>query len=171
MDYSEIQRFRRPGLWSILLTLWIAVIGAFAFVMNRQIAQDNDSAVKVSLVIAFILLTSLIVLFARAKLSTQIDKMYISYKFYPLHKSFRRIAWKSVAKCELVTYQAKSQYGGWGIRTGKNGKVFSVAGNRGMQIVLRTGERILIGTTNSKELSMAINNLNFRTDKKKYEPK
>lgn len=166
MDYLEIQRFRHPALWSILLTLWITVIGAFAFVMNRQIAQDNDSVVKVSLVIAFVLLTSLIVLFAMAKLSTQINKMYISYKFYPLHKRYRRIAWKSVTKCELVTYQPASQYGRWGIRAGIYGKVFSVAGNRGLQIVLRTGERILIGTTNSNALSMAITNLNLRTDKK-----
>ena len=72
----------------MLLTVWIAVVGAFAFVVNRQMVQDNDSAVKVSLVIAFVLLTSLIVFFAKAKLSTQIDKMYISYKFYPLHKSY-----------------------------------------------------------------------------------
>ncbi len=164
MDYSEIQRFRSPKLWAILLTVWISVFGAFAFVVNRQLAQDND--LKVSLGLAFVLLTALIVLFAKARLSTQIDKRYIRYKFYPLHKSYRKITLKSVTKCELVTYHPVSQYGGWGIRPRKNGKVFSISGNRGLQIVLRTGERILIGTTKANEMSMAIKNLNFRIDKK-----
>ena len=168
VDYSEIQRFRQPWLWSILITVWISVIGTFCFVVNRQLVQDisngnsslNDSGLKASLILAIVLVTALIVLFAKAKLSTQIDKKFISYKFYPLHKSYRKIAWNSVTKCEVVTYQPVSQYGGWGIRAGKNGKVFSVSGNRGLQIVLRTGERILIGTTKANELSMAINNLN-----------
>ena len=168
MDYSEIQRFRQPWLWSILITVWISVIGALGFVVNRQLVQDisygnssmNDSGLKASLILAIVFVTALIVLFAKAKLSTQITKKYIRYKFYPLHKSYRKIDWKSVSKCEVVTYQPASQYGGWGIRAGKNGKVFSVAGNRGLQIVLRTGERILIGTTKANELSSAINNLN-----------
>ena len=168
MGYSEIQRFRQPWLWSILITVWISVIGTFGFVVNRQLVQDisngnsslNDSGLKASLILAIVLVTALLVLFARAKLSTQIDKKFISYKFYPLHRSYRKIAWNSVVKCEVVTYQPVSQYGGWGIRAGKNGKVFSVSGNRGLQIVLRTGERILIGTTKANELSMAINNLN-----------
>jgi hypothetical protein len=168
MDYLEIQRFRQPWLWSILITVWISVIGAFGFVVDRQLVQDisygnssmNDSGLKVSLVLAFVLVTALIILFAKAKLITQLDKKFISYKYHPLHKSYRKIAWKSVSKCEVVTYQPVSHYGGWGIRAGKNGKVFSVSGNRGLQIVLRTGERILIGTTKVNELSMAINKLN-----------
>ena len=120
----------------------------------------NDSGLKVLLILAIVLVTALIVLFAKAKLITQIDKKFISYKFFPLHKSYRKIDWKSVVKGEVVTYQPLSQYGGWGIRAGKNGKVFSVSGNRGLQIVLRTAERILIGTTKANELSMAINKLN-----------
>jgi hypothetical protein len=152
----------------MLITVWISVIGTFGFVMDRQLVQDIsygnsimiDSGLKVSLVLAFVLVTALIILFAKAKLITLLDKKYISYKFYPVHKSYRKIAWKSVSKCEVVTYQPVSQYGGWGIRSGKNGKVFSVSGNRGLQIVLRTGERILIGTTKVNELSMAINKLN-----------
>ena len=168
MAYSEIQRFRQPWLWSILITVWISVIGTLGFVVNRQLVQDistgnsslNDSGLKASLILAIVLVTALIVLFAKAKLSTQIDKKFISYKFYPLHKSYRKIAWNSVIKCEVVTYQPVSQYGGWGIRAGKNGKVFSVSGNRGLQIVLRTGEQILIGTTKANELSIAINKMN-----------
>ena len=167
MAYSEIQRFRLPGLWALLIAVWISAIGTFGFVVDRQLVQDisngnssmNDSGLKVSLIIAIFLLTALIVLFAKAKLITQIDKKFINYKFFPFHKSFRKIAWKNVSKCELVTYQPVSRYGGWGIRARKNGKVFSVSGNRGLQIELRTGERILIGTTKANELSMAIKQL------------
>ena len=168
MGYSEIQRFRQPWLWSILISVWISAIGTLGFVVDRPLVQDifndnssiNDSGLKVLLILAIVLVTALIVLFAKAKLITQIDKKFISYKFFPLHKSYRKIDWKSVVKSEVVTYQPLSQYGGWGIRAGKNGKVFSVSGNRGLQIVLRTGERILIGTTKANELSMAINKLN-----------
>ena len=106
MGYSEIQRFRQPWLWSILITVWISVIGTFGFVVNRQLVQDisngnsslNDSGLKASLILAIVLVTALIVLFAKAKLSTQIDKKFISYKFYPLHRSYRKIAWNTINK-------------------------------------------------------------------------
>jgi hypothetical protein len=168
MGYSEIQRFRQPWLWSLLIAIWISVTGALGFVLNRPLVQDishgnstwNDSGLIAPLIFTIVLVSALIVLFAKAKLSTQIDKKFISYKFYPLHKSYRKIAWNSVTKCEVVTYQPVFQYGGWGIRSGKYGKVFSVSGNRGLQIVLRTGEQLLIGTTKANELSRAISNLN-----------
>jgi hypothetical protein len=164
MIYSEIQRFRQLQLWAILIIVWTSVIGTFGSGVYRQLVQDipfgnspvNDSGLLVSFILVFVLVSALIVLFIKAKLITQIDKKFISYKFYPLHKSFRKIAWKSISKCEFVTYQPRSQFGGWGIREGKNGKAYNVSGNRGLQIVLRTGERILIGTTKPNELSMAI---------------
>ncbi len=168
MIYSEIQRFRKLQFWAILIIVWTSVIGTFGSGVYRQLVQDipfgnsplNDSGLLVSFILVFVLVSALIVLFIRAKLITQIDKKFISYKFYPIHKSFRKIAWKNISKCELVTYQPKSQFGGWGIKEGKNGKAFNVFGNRGLQIVLRTGERILIGTTKPNEMSMAVNELN-----------
>ena len=168
MIYSEIQRFRQLQFWAILIIVCTSVIATIGSGMYKQLVLDipfgnsflNDTSLVVLFIVVFGLVTALLVLFLKAKLITRIDKKFISYKFYPFHKSYRKIAWKSISKCELVTYQPISQFGGWGIRERKNGKTFNVSGNKGLQIVLRTGERILIGTRKSNELSMTIDELN-----------
>ena len=71
MEYSEIQRFRQPWLWFLLISVWISAIGAFGFVADRQVVQDisngnssmNEVGLKVSLILAIVLVSALIVLF------------------------------------------------------------------------------------------------------------
>jgi hypothetical protein len=45
------------------------------------------------------------------------------------------------------------EYGGWGIRYSWNGIAYNTKGNMGLQIVMNTGKRILIGTQKPEELA------------------
>jgi len=56
----------------------------------------------------------------------------------------------------VLTYSPISDYGGWGIRYGSIGKAYNVSGNRGVQLELLNGERILIGSQKPEELAAAI---------------
>lgn len=58
----------------------------------------------------------------------------------------------------MRTYSPIKEYGGWGYRiTLKNGKAFNVTGNKGIQLVLKSGKKLLIGTQQESEASLVIN--------------
>ena len=68
---------------------------------------------------------------------------------------------KVIALDEIVdhaprTYRPVLEYGGWGLRTGRHGWAYNVHGNRGVQLQLQNGQRILIGSQRPEELARAI---------------
>ena len=54
---------------------------------------------------------------------------------------------------EVVNYDPVSEYGGWGIRYGKNGWAYTVKGTRAIKINTSLNETILIGTSNPDKVS------------------
>jgi len=57
---------------------------------------------------------------------------------------------------EMRTYRSFREYGGHGIRYSNNGKAYNVSGDRGVQIELLNGNRVLIGSQRAEELVQAI---------------
>ncbi len=81
------------------------------------------------------------------------DELIIRY--WPIHK--RRISLSEITSCEARTYRPIREYGGWGIRySWSNGMAYNARGNRGAQLVLSNGKRVLIGSQRSEELAQAI---------------
>ena len=54
------------------------------------------------------------------------------------------------------TYRPVRDYGGWGIRWGRDGKAYIIVGNEGLQLLLGDGEKILIGSQRPQELEAAL---------------
>lgn len=69
-----------------------------------------------------------------------------------------RIPLRHVVRAYPRAYSPINEYGGWGIRTGgkERGKAFNMRGNEGVQLVLRSGQRVLIGSQQPDELATAI---------------
>ncbi len=62
-----------------------------------------------------------------------------------------------IGSCEPRTYRPLREYGGWGVRwAGKRGTAWNAHGNRGAQLVLCDGKRLLIGSQRAEELAAAI---------------
>ena len=49
------------------------------------------------------------------------------------------------------------EYVGWGLRYGVRSKAYSVGGNTGIEILLRNGKRIIIGTQRAEEAKKMVN--------------
>ena len=49
-----------------------------------------------------------------------------------------------------------AEYGGWGVRMRRGGMAYNVSGDRGVQLELMDGKRILIGSQRAGELADAI---------------
>lgn len=116
-----------------------------------------DDSVGQLIVIASILPVFLLFYFLRLK--TEIDERGIHFQFLPFQFSKKTILWNDMENCHVRTYNAIKEFGGWGYRTsfGRGGKAYNVKGDKGIQIVLKTGKKILIGTQKEADAKEVIN--------------
>jgi hypothetical protein len=164
MRFHETQRFRQPWLWMIVMGIFVPVVGLFGYglwqqlVMGRPWGDRPASDAGLLLVFAFVVLiavgTSLLFVFARLDVTVTDDAVVI--RFVPFHAKGRRIALSEIADAHTRKYRPLAEYGGWGIRYGFSGMAYNVSGDEGVQLVLTSGKRILIGSQRSRELEAAI---------------
>src|SRR5262249_58159993 len=71
--------------------------------------------------------------------------------------SRRSVALGAIQRIEVVSYRPLRDYGGWGIRTGRDGeRVLNARGNRGVLLDLGDGTPLLIGSQRPEALAIAI---------------
>ncbi len=155
--YREVQHFRQVPLWLLLLCL--AGVAIYAMVEQLILGKpfgDNPASDTVLAIIVVVFGFGFPIFFYVINLATEVrsDGLYI--RFFPLHLSFRKIPLEALKTYEVRTYRALREYGGWGIRGGWRGKAYNVSGNRGVQLELSNGERILIGSRKPDEFAEAL---------------
>lgn len=163
--FKEVQKFRQLWLWLIVILVFLLLVGTFGYGMVQQlvfgIPWGNNPMSNITLLIvggfSIAIGVGILLLFCAVKIETEIrsDGLYI--RFFPFHLSFRKIHLDELKRYEVRTYSPIKEYGGWGIRYGLKGKAYNVSGNRGVQLELLNGERILIGSQKPEELVKAIN--------------
>jgi len=92
----------------------------------------------------------------KARLITYICTDGIYVRFPPFQGSFSRFSWEDIKYAYLRTYDPLNEYGGWGIRFGPMGTVYTVVGNVGLQLILPDNKRLLIGTHQPEELAYVL---------------
>ena len=152
--FSEIQRFRQWWIWLII----ILSTAVFIFSIFHEFRSNSSGTFNESTAGAIIGLAGLVIaitLILIIKLETMIQPDGIFYRFYPIHKKFRKIAWSDLQYTYIRKYNPFLEYGGWGIRFiglfGK-GKALNISGNTGLQLVFTNGKRLLIGTRKPDEI-------------------
>jgi len=157
--FKEEQKFTQPliyiGLTIATLVIFTPIIKEWNSIsqlpLNKQLGSLSGGVILGLMAILFLFL----------KLRTRIDEKGISFKFTPFHFKSILIHWKEVDKAYLRKYNAISEYGGWGIKGGipwvkGNGRAYNVKGNIGLQLELRNGKRILIGTQKKNEVEAVL---------------
>ena len=141
--FLEEQRFL-PGylasalLFGILIGWGVLVVGG--------LIRDLTGPVVVLVLLIF---------FALARLVIRVSPEGLDVEFRPLTR--RHIPLADIASCESRVYRPILEYGGWGIRSGwKGGRAYNVRGNRGVQLTLRSGESVLLGSQRADELASVI---------------
>ncbi len=152
--FTETQRFRQLWIWALLTGLLVLFIWAFVQQIILGIPWGNNPASDTGLILFCLIPLGIVVLFLIARLETRIDRMGISYRFLPFHRKWRLIEWSTVGRAYIRKYNSIAEFGGWGIRFGlKGGKAYNVSGNHGLQLELKNGKKLLIGTCKPDELS------------------
>ena len=144
-QYTEVQKFNQQWINTIL---YIVVIDDFLLtiflLMKKQIVFISFIPLIAALVI--------FILFKIMRLTVSIDADKIAYAFKPFIRN-RIITRQEIESAQVIKYEPISQYGGWGIRHSfKNGKAFTTRGHYGLQLKLKNGKIILLGTQQPEAL-------------------
>ena len=78
----------------------------------------------------------------------------IDIHFRPLTR--RTIPMADVTQVEARTYAALREYGGWGIRGWGGKRAYNVSGDRGVELTLADGRKVMIGSQRADDLAQAI---------------
>ena len=155
---EEIQIFRHWLLWTIILVIFTPLLGIlfYQFFTGNPVG-NNPASNGVLLAIILIYYVPMITLMLYAKLTVRIGNEAIYYGWNIPNNELNKIDWKEVDSIDIITYR----FTGYGYRlTKKYGIVYNTKGNKGLQIVKKSGEKILLGTLKPEELKSALQNLN-----------
>lgn len=158
MLYKEVQRFRQPWMWALLLTavFMVLVFQTQQFSSVEPGTEAYFESLK-GLIVTVLIMGGVVALFLIVKLEVKISTRAIRYRFWPFMVRWRILDRKEVAHCWVRRYSPLTEYGGWGIRFGRPGKgsAYTVSGNWGLQLVLTNGKKILLGTQQPEAMERA----------------
>ena len=155
--FLEEQKFTQAWLHILLIISFI--VAATIIVMDYKVATTNTNLVEP--IIAFGSMLLVYVLIFSLKLKTRIDENGIEFRFIPFHFTARSINWNEIERVYTRKYDAITEYGGWGMKGGmfwrKNkGVAYNVKGDIGLQLELKNGKKILIGTQKEDEMKRVL---------------
>ena len=151
--YTEKQNFFT--WWLIALVILICIFQVIPFFQgNQQLNTSNYVAIAILFVVIFA--------FALIRLHTSINNLGITIRFFPFVRC-KTWRWEEISDIYIREYTL-TDFGGWGYRVGKNGLAYNTKGKYGLQLVLRNGARIMIGTQNPNEVQEIINKFKLERD-------
>lgn len=153
--YREEQRFRQVWIW--LLLLLVVGVAWWGFLQQIVLGKAFGSNPAPDVVMGIIWLVFGIgfpLFFYYLKLIVEVGGGAIHIGFFPL--TSRTVEFKDIKSYEVRQYRPLLDYGGWGIRWSSKGTAYNVSGNRGVQLELADGKRILIGSQDPEGLAQAI---------------
>ncbi|WP_299524386.1 hypothetical protein [Winogradskyella sp.] len=163
--FKEEQRFTQ--LWLIVLVV-VSMMVPLGIILGSYIKNPNRfSGLELITIIGIITLASGIIFIF--KLSSRIDELGIHYKFFPFHLKSRLIKWQDINTAYVRTYDAITEYGGWGLKGGalwkkSKGTAINVSGDIGIQLELKNGKKLLIGTQKENEAKKILETYKSKID-------
>lgn len=152
--YRERQAmWQNPIMWGVFPGM------IFAFTMVFSKASSEKGIDWVGFWVLFMAFGLVLFLTFGGRLSTEISEEYIRIRWFPFQRKPREIRWTEVRKAELRNYSPLSEYGGWGIKGSRKNRAYNVTGDRGLQLELNDGTRVLIGTRKSEALEAVLHDL------------
>ena len=154
--FTEVQRFKQKWIRLMVIAtsgpIWYGFI--YQIILGKSLG--DKPAPDILLWLFFLLFGIGMPWFIIAlKLIVQVKKDGLHVQFFPLKKFFLNIA--DIKSYKYREYKPIREYGGWGIKYSlKHGKAYNVSGNKGVQLELTNGKKILIGSQEPHKLINAI---------------
>lgn len=149
--FSERQRFRQLWLWGVLLGINVLIFyGLIQQIFLGQQFGDKPMS-DGALIATSVLMLLLSDLFFYFRLETSITADGIYVRFFPLQLKLKFYPWDTIQQSFVREYNPLSEYGGWGMRGLGNNRALNISGNKGIQLIMQDGKKLLIGTKKADE--------------------
>jgi len=157
ITFSEIQKMRQ--LWVWILVISITALAWYGFIVQiiLKTSFGGRPAPDIILVVFWIVFgLGLPVFLCAVRLTVEVREDGIYFRFFPFHRTFRRIGFEEIRSCRVRQYHPIREYGGWGIRKGRSGRAYNMSGNLGVELALKNGKNLLLGSLRAEELNRSI---------------
>ncbi|HSW28847.1 MAG TPA: hypothetical protein VLH75_05040 [Longimicrobiales bacterium] len=155
MDPQKTPVYREWSSWSgwILVMFWGVMFIAMANVSMTGPGSDQDRFWGAMVVGGVAVGVQLLV----AGLSVRLYRDHLTVGLGSAGLISKRVRYDQIVRTESVTYSPLREFGGWGIRWGKDGrKVWSARGNHAVVLHLRDGTRLYVGSDSPHRLEERI---------------
>lgn len=136
IQYQESQRFSKWLLLVIFLPTVISLV-----LMMRHVEKGEEWAAWIGFGVA--LLVGFLMSFA--KLESSLTSKGVSVRFFPFIPKNTFYSFEEIESIVVVNYKPLREYGGWGLRLGKNGVAYSVSGKHGVLITFKEPQKLMKG--------------------------
>lgn len=148
--FEEKQNFLSQPL------VWVSLAISFILPIVIGVAIEQDRMGKFILFGMPILVAVLFLLF---RLRTRVYEDGVGVLFVPFINKERLIIFDIMADIYVRKYKPLSEYGGWGIKGSSKNRAYNISGDIGLQIILKDGNKLLIGTKKEEALRMLLQRL------------
>lgn len=148
--YEEKQFLRSNSI------VWVAIAGLLitflAIVLNFSGGESDLNGIF----ILSIVILSIVPLLLLASVHLRIEKEGIYVNYFPFHFKPLFFNWNEIDHFEMRKYNPLTEYGGWGLKGTRRNRVYNVSGDIGLQITLKNGNKLLVGTANPNKMEVAL---------------
>ncbi len=156
VTYREEQRFRQWWVW--IIVLGVGALGWWLLVQQLILGQplgDEPMPDWAGWLVWAMSGVGLPLLFWNIRLLTKVTTEQLIISFRPLGR--RTICLADIREASVRTYNPIKEYGGWGIKGWSTRNVaYNASGNRGVQLVLGDGRKVMVGSQRPEELARAL---------------
>ncbi|RZM20676.1 MAG: hypothetical protein EOO88_35500 [Pedobacter sp.] len=166
MEFKETQQLKLWWLY-ILIGLEALIIFLVMFVGKQHITFDELHAMNYVPVLAIVAPFLLVYAINTISFNYEINERGVSYRYFSITGKHEFIPWHSIKNIYFRKYDALGEYGGWGVKYRLWFKLRDKAyvfndNNKGLQIELKNGKKILFSTNKLDELELFLFNFNSR---------
>lgn len=165
-QFTEVQKFASPSLYIGMGLIYFGALGVLIYGNYMQFILKepwgnkpitDGGLIILTFFIIVVLVVSAYFLFG-SKMETFISKEKLSITFKPFINKPVDFLKADISKYEIRKYKPIKEYGGWGIKVGSKlkGKAYNVKGNVGLQLYLKNGSKVLIGTQRKEAIAYAM---------------
>src|SRR5262249_36372130 len=129
--FREVQRFRRPWLWAVILGVLLVLLGTVGSALWATIAGQRPPpgpGLALGLLFPMAMSAALVWLFAAAHLTVEVRPGVVRFRFSPFHRHDHENPIGEIERHEACQYSPLRDYGGWGIRGLGDDRAYNISG-------------------------------------------
>lgn len=145
--YNEDQMLPLPLLMLVVLVATSVFIAPLVFAWHAGRLYPGMFWVVIAPMAITLLVMSL-------RLKTSLDDAEVTARIWPFPAA--QLKYSEIRNVEEIEYSPMADFGGWGIRYGLGGKIYSMRGSHAVKLSLSSGKIVYMGTQEPRKLSAEI---------------